>query len=74
MMKISSIGSEGRLMLVALLCAALLILGHLLMAKSIAYQAWTEYTVATIPFLLIMICGAAIRYAVKHDGDNSEDS
>jgi uncharacterized membrane protein YhdT len=74
MMKISSIGSEGRLMMVALLCAALLILGHLILAKSIAHQAWVEYTAASIPFLLIMICWAAIRYAVKHDGDNSEDS
>ncbi|MGF1717530.1 hypothetical protein [Photobacterium chitinilyticum] len=55
---------EIKLLAVSILCAALLVLGHLLLAKSLAEQAWVEYTVAAIPFVLFAIGALAIRFAI----------
>ncbi len=56
---------EIKLLAVSVLCAAILVLGHLLLAKSLAEQAWVEYTAAAIPFVLFAIGGAlAIRFAI----------
>ena len=65
-MNTSSKIREVKLLVVALLCAALLIFGHLILAKSFADQLWTEYTAASIPFILLAICGLAIRFAVNN--------
>ncbi|KJY84889.1 asparaginyl-tRNA synthetase [Vibrio galatheae] len=56
---------EYRLMLVAIVCAGLLVFGHLILAKSFASYAWTEYTAAAIPFVMFGLCLFAIRYAAK---------
>lgn len=56
---------EFRLVGIAIVCALLLILGHLILAKSFAEQAWTEYTAAAIPFVMLALCWMSIRYAAK---------
>jgi len=58
---------EYRLVFVAIICAALLVFGHLILAKSFATMAWTEYTAAAIPFVMFAICIFGIRYAAKAD-------
>lgn len=59
--------SEFRLVFVAIVCASLLVFGHLILAKSFADLAWTEYTAAAIPFVMFAICLYGIRYAAKND-------
>lgn len=44
---------ESRLLIVAVVCAALLVFGHVILAKSFAQLAWTEYTAAAIPFVML---------------------
>ncbi|NOH80560.1 hypothetical protein F0231_12490 [Vibrio sp. RE86] len=56
---------EYRLMFVAIICAALVVFGHLILAKGFAELVWTEYTAAAIPFVMFGLCLYAIRYAAK---------
>ncbi|WCP65967.1 hypothetical protein LYZ37_08690 [Vibrio tubiashii] len=58
---------EYRLVFVAIICASLLVFGHLILAKSFATLAWTEYTAAAIPFVMFAICLYGVRYAAKTD-------
>lgn len=59
-----SVSQEVKLLVVSVLCAALLVLGHLILAKSLAEQVWVEYTAAAIPFVLFAIGALAIRFAI----------
>lgn len=59
-----SVSQEIKLLVVSVLCAALLVLGHLILAKSLAEQVWVEYTAAAIPFVLFAIGALAIRFAI----------
>lgn len=56
---------EFRLIAVAIVCAALLVFGHVILAKSFAEMAWTEYTAAAIPFVMFGLCLFGIYYAAK---------
>ncbi|WP_159652123.1 hypothetical protein [Vibrio atypicus] len=58
---------EFRLIGIAIVCAFLLVFGHLILAKSFAGLAWTEYTAAAIPFVMFGLCWASIRYAASAD-------
>lgn len=64
-----TVGKEVKLIIVAIVCALLLILGHVLLAKTFADMAWAEYTTAAIPFVMMAICGLAIKYAIDRDVD-----
>lgn len=64
-----TMGNEVKLIIVAIVCALLLILGHVLLAKAFADMAWAEYTTAAIPFVMMAICGLAIKYAIDQDVD-----
>lgn len=59
-----NVSQEVKLLVVSVLCAALLVLGHLILAKSLAEQVWVEYTAAAIPFVLFAIGALAIRFAI----------
>tara|TARA_Y100001956_G_scaffold74259_1_gene81152 strand:+ start:595 stop:846 length:252 start_codon:yes stop_codon:yes gene_type:complete len=61
---------EFRLIGIAIVCAGLLVFGHLILAKSFAESAWTEYTAAAIPFVMLGLCWLSIRYATKADGNS----
>ncbi|MCW8330404.1 hypothetical protein MD588_16470 [Photobacterium sp. SDRW27] len=62
-----SLSHEIKLLIVSIVCAVLLVLGHLLLAKSLVEQVWVEYITAAIPFVLCIIGGLAIRFAINHD-------
>lgn len=63
---------QVKLILVAILCALIVIFAHLILAKSFADQIWTEYTAAAIPFVMLAICVASVRYAVKMNLESSQ--
>lgn len=56
---------EYRLLVIAVICAALLVFGHVILAKSFAELAWTEYTAAAIPFVMFGLCVFGIYYAAN---------
>lgn len=58
---------EFRLIGIAIVCAGLLVFGHVILAKSFAGLAWTEYTAAAIPFVMFALCWLSIRYAANAD-------
>ncbi|MDA0126588.1 hypothetical protein OH458_00660 [Vibrio sp. MarTm2] len=58
---------EFRLIGIAIVCAGLLVFGHVILAKSFAGLAWTEYTAAAIPFVMLALCWLSIRYAANAD-------
>lgn len=60
---------EFRLIVIAIVCAGLLVFGHLILAKSFAGQIWTEYTAAAIPFVMFGLCWFSIRYVQKADSE-----
>ncbi|NVD06849.1 hypothetical protein FCU94_07980 [Vibrio sp. JPW-9-11-11] len=64
-MERTNLKREYRLLVVAIVCAALLVFGHLILAKSFTQFAWTEYTAAAIPFVMFGLCLFGIRYAAK---------
>ncbi|KLV11260.1 MULTISPECIES: hypothetical protein [Photobacterium] len=59
--------SEVKLIAVSLICAALLVIGHLILAKSLADKLWVEYLAAAIPFLLFGIGVFAVKFALAND-------
>lgn len=69
-MKKQSAKHEFRLIGIALFCAFLLVFGHIILAKSFAGLAWTEYTAAAIPFVMFGLCWMSIRYAANADNDS----
>ncbi|UTV27348.1 hypothetical protein [Photobacterium atrarenae] len=56
-----------KLIVVAIICAALVVFGHLILSKSLAEQLWVEYTAAAIPFALFAIGVLSFRYAAAKD-------
>ncbi len=60
---------ESRLIIIAVICAALLVFGHVILAKGFAELIWTEYTAAAIPFIMFGLCLYSIRYAAKGSDD-----
>ena len=65
--------SELKLIPVALLSAFFCIFGHLILSKSFVGSDWVEYTAALIPFLLMAISYASVRYVIKLEKDKSAD-
>ncbi|MGF1755834.1 hypothetical protein L4C33_19855 [Vibrio makurazakiensis] len=66
-MKSTETKHELRLIVIAIICALLLVLGHVILAKAFSEFAWTEYTVAAIPFVMFALCLGAVRYAEKQE-------
>ena len=65
MMKKRSVSNELWLVGIAIICALLLILGHVILTKSFANMAWAEYTAAAIPFILFALYLFGIKSAAK---------
>lgn len=59
-------------MSMALLCAFLVIFGHLILAKAFAHYFWLEYTAAIIPFLMLGLCLYAIRIASRSESTEED--
>ncbi len=57
---------EIRLIGIAIICALLLILGHVILFKSFADYDIVEPLSAAIPFVLMGICVFAIRAAMRN--------
>ncbi|WP_025673487.1 hypothetical protein [Salinivibrio socompensis] len=53
---------EIKMMVVAIICAALLILGHVIIIETLAYYAWVQWTAGAIPFVLLIMAWGAVRY------------
>ncbi|UPQ89007.1 hypothetical protein [Vibrio sinaloensis] len=64
-MERTSVQREYRLLIIAILCAALAVFGHVILSKSFADLVWIEYTAAAIPFVMFGLCLFAIRYAAN---------
>ncbi len=66
-MKTTKTKHELRLLAVTIVGAALLIFGHLILAKSFADLPWTEVTAAAIPLMLLILSVGSVYYAVKSE-------
>ncbi|NUY55605.1 hypothetical protein BZG78_04375 [Salinivibrio sp. MA351] len=53
---------EMSMMVVAIICAALLILGHIIIIETLAYYTWAQWTAGAIPFVLLLMAWGAVRY------------
>ncbi|MCM0148774.1 hypothetical protein KCN56_09395 [Photobacterium galatheae] len=71
MKKTTKPSDEVSLIPVAIICVFLVVLGHFVLMKDIAYFAWAEVTAAAIPFLLIGLGIAAARRAAVVDRRNN---
>ncbi|MEJ2765710.1 hypothetical protein VV869_17290 [Photobacterium sp. MCCC 1A19761] len=69
-MKVQPQRDQVKLIGVAIICAALVVFGHLILSKSLAEQLWVEYTAALIPFALFAIGVVSFRYAAAKDEAN----
>ncbi|MCL9780733.1 hypothetical protein M9194_04685 [Vibrio sp. S4M6] len=56
---------EVKYIWIAIACACLLIVSHLLLFKHFIEQSWAEYSLAVIPFVLAAIAFFALRGAIK---------
>lgn len=68
-MVVKRIGNELRLIGVAIVLALLLVVGHLILAKSFEGFFWVEYTAAAIPFIMFLLCLVGILSAAKSESD-----
>lgn len=59
---------------VAVGCAAILIVSHLLLYKQLIELAWVEYLLALIPFALAAIGYWAVRSAIRSELGNSNQN
>lgn len=64
-MEKQNINNELRLVGVAIVLALLLVVGHLILAKSFEGIAWVEYTAAAIPFVMFGLCIFGIHSAAR---------
>ncbi len=64
-MVVKRIGNELRLIGIAIVLALLLVVGHLILAKSFEGFIWVEYTAAAIPFIMFLLCLIGIHSAAK---------
>ncbi|MDN3610253.1 hypothetical protein ACODM8_14020 [Vibrio ostreicida] len=60
---------QYRLLAMALVAILLLVFGHLILAKSFADMAWTEYTAAAIPFVLCALAYFGFKHAEKAEDE-----
>ncbi|MDP2571421.1 hypothetical protein CW749_07285 [Vibrio sp. vnigr-6D03] len=73
-MKKHSASQEVKLIIVAIVCALMLVFGHLILAKSFMGYVWVEVTAAAIPLLMVVICYVAVRTASKAEDSVGENS
>lgn len=69
----SQVKQEVKMIVVALVCAVLLIIGHVVIIKSFAYEAWAEWTAGAIPFILFFIGWWSVSYCAKSERRNNGD-
>lgn len=71
MERTTKVKDEVKFIYIAILCIFLVVLGHFVLMKDVAYSAWAEATAAAIPFLLIGLGVAAVRRAANIDQKNT---
>ncbi|KKC99334.1 MULTISPECIES: hypothetical protein [Photobacterium] len=71
MERTTKVKDEVKFIYIAILCIFLVVLGHFVLMKDVAYSAWAEATAAAIPFLLIGLGVAAVRRAANMDQKNT---
>ncbi|MBD8511390.1 hypothetical protein Q4491_17235 [Photobacterium sp. 2_MG-2023] len=71
MERTTKVKDEVKFIYIAIICVFLVVLGHFILMKNVAYFAWAEATAAAIPFLLIGLGVAAVRRAVNIDKKNT---
>ncbi|MEL6114070.1 hypothetical protein P0Y67_02540 [Photobacterium sp. SP02] len=71
MERTTKVKDEVKFIYIAIVCVFLVVLGHFVLMKDIAYSAWAEATAAAIPFLLIGLGVAAVRRAANIDKKNT---
>ncbi|OCH13593.1 MULTISPECIES: hypothetical protein [unclassified Aliivibrio] len=59
--------SELKLIPIAILCAVLSVVGHIILSSLFSNASWLEYTAAFIPLLMIIIVYFAFQFAAKND-------
>ncbi|MCW8332140.1 hypothetical protein MD588_25450 [Photobacterium sp. SDRW27] len=66
-MKNRKVSNEVQFLVVSVICAAVLVFGHLILTKSLSDQVWVEYTAAAIPFVLLVVGVFSIRFAIASE-------
>ncbi|MDO6708172.1 MULTISPECIES: hypothetical protein [unclassified Photobacterium] len=61
---------EVRMIPTAIMCLLLVVIGHFVLVKDLAYFAWAEVTAAAIPFLLVGLGFFSVRRAAVIDQKN----
>ncbi len=56
---------ETKLLVVAIMIALLNIISHLLLSKHFTDFPWLEVSLASIPFIMMLLCVFAVRYAAN---------
>ncbi|CAH0536072.1 hypothetical protein [Vibrio marisflavi] len=59
---------------VAVGCALILVISHLLLYKQLIEQEWVEYTLAIIPFALAAIGYWSVKNAIRAEVEGSKNN
>lgn len=72
-MKTHSTKSELKIIPLVLIAIVLVIAGHFLMKPIFHNTLWVEYSLALLPFILILLVLWAFKIALKNEKDNNDD-
>lgn len=72
-MKTHSTKSELKIIPLLLIAIVLVIAGHFLMKPIFHNTLWVEYSLALLPFILILLVVWAFKIAIKNEKDNNDD-
>ncbi|MBU2971702.1 MULTISPECIES: hypothetical protein [unclassified Pseudoalteromonas] len=72
-MKTHSTKSELKIIPLVLIAIVLVIAGHFLMKPIFHNTLWVEYSLALLPFILILLVVWAFKIAIKNEKDNNDD-
>ncbi|GAL29943.1 MULTISPECIES: hypothetical protein [Vibrio] len=64
---------ESKLLVVAIAIALLNIVSHLLLSKFFTEYSWVEMSLASIPFIMMLMCVFAVRYAARTLKESDKD-
>lgn len=73
-MKTHSTKSELKIIPLVLIAIVLVIAGHFLMKPIFHNTLWVEYSLALLPFILILLVVWAFKIAIKNEKDNDGSS
>jgi membrane protease YdiL (CAAX protease family) len=72
-MKTHSTKSELKIIPLVLIAIVLVIAGHFLMKPIFHNTLWVEYSLALLPFILILLVVWAFKIAIKNEKYNNDD-